>query len=35
MKEVPGTEFVQDADLVLLAMGFMGPEKEACSPSSA
>jgi len=24
---VPGTEFEMDADLVLLAMGFMGPEK--------
>jgi glutamate synthase (NADPH/NADH) small chain len=25
--EIPGTEFEQDADLVLLAMGFTGPEK--------
>jgi glutamate synthase (NADPH/NADH) small chain len=24
---VPGTEFVMDADLVLLAMGFTGPER--------
>jgi glutamate synthase (NADPH/NADH) small chain len=28
MKEVPGTEKVWPADLVLLAMGFLGPEKE-------
>ena len=27
MKEVPGTEFTLDADLVLLAMGFLGPER--------
>ncbi|MBI4568053.1 MAG: glutamate synthase subunit beta [Planctomycetes bacterium] len=27
MREVPGSEFVVDADLVLLAMGFLGPEK--------
>jgi glutamate synthase (NADPH/NADH) small chain len=27
-KEVPGTEKVWPADLVLLAMGFLGPEKE-------
>jgi glutamate synthase (NADPH/NADH) small chain len=27
MVEVPGSEFEQDADLVLLAMGFVGPEK--------
>jgi len=26
-KEVPGSEFVQPADLVLLALGFVGPEK--------
>lgn len=26
-KEIPGTEFEMDADLVLLAMGFVGPEK--------
>jgi glutamate synthase (NADPH/NADH) small chain len=26
MKEVPGNEFTLDADLVLLAMGFVGPE---------
>ena len=28
MKEVPGTEFTLDADLVLLAMGFLGPERK-------
>lgn len=28
MKEVPGSEFVQDADLVLLAMGFVSPVHE-------
>jgi len=28
MKEVPGSEFTLDADLVLLAMGFLGPEKK-------
>ena len=28
MKEVPGSEFVLDADLVFLAMGFVGPEKQ-------
>src|SRR5215468_9966324 len=27
MREMPGTEFEIDADLVLLAMGFLGPEK--------
>jgi glutamate synthase (NADPH/NADH) small chain len=27
MKEVPGSEFTLDADLVLLAMGFLGPDK--------
>ncbi len=27
MVEIPGTEFEEDADLVLLAMGFTGPEK--------
>src|SRR5262249_44951371 len=27
MREIPGTEFEIDADLVLLAMGFLGPEK--------
>ena len=26
MREIPGTEFVYEADLVLLAMGFVGPE---------
>jgi glutamate synthase (NADPH) small chain len=28
MKEVPGSEFTLDADLVLLAMGFLGPERK-------
>jgi glutamate synthase (NADPH/NADH) small chain len=28
MKETPGTEFELDCDLCLLAMGFVGPEKE-------
>jgi glutamate synthase (NADPH/NADH) small chain len=27
MKEVPGTEFSEPVDLVLLAMGFLGPEQ--------
>ena len=27
MREVPGTEFTLDADLVLLATGFLGPER--------
>jgi len=27
MKELPGSEFTLDADLVLLAMGFLGPER--------
>ena len=27
MKEVPGSEHIVDADLVLLAMGFLGPEQ--------
>ncbi|BBC71207.1 glutamate synthase [Altererythrobacter sp. B11] len=27
MKEVPGSEFVLPADLILLAMGFLGPKK--------
>jgi glutamate synthase (NADPH/NADH) small chain len=27
MEQVPGSEFEMDADLVLLAMGFVGPEK--------
>lgn len=26
MREIPGTEFEQDVDLLLLAMGFLGPE---------
>ena len=25
---LPGTEFIMDADLVLLAMGFLGPVKQ-------
>jgi len=28
MKEIPGSEFSLDADLVLLAMGFLGPERK-------
>ncbi|RMH54636.1 MAG: glutamate synthase subunit beta [Candidatus Hydrogenedentota bacterium] len=28
MEEVPGSEFTLDADLVLLAMGFLGPETD-------
>ena len=28
MKEVEGSEFEQDVDLLLLAMGFLGPEKD-------
>ena len=28
MKEVPGSEFTVDADLVLLALGFLGPVKK-------
>jgi len=27
MRELPGTEFEEDVDLLLLAMGFLGPEK--------
>ncbi len=27
MKEIPGTEFEEECDLLLLAMGFLGPEK--------
>jgi len=27
MREVPGTEFTIDTDLVLLALGFVGPER--------
>ena len=27
MREVPGSEFTINADLVLLAMGFLGPER--------
>jgi glutamate synthase (NADPH/NADH) small chain len=28
MREISGSEFEMDADLVLLAMGFLGPEKD-------
>jgi len=28
MREVPGTDFTIDADLILLAMGFLGPERK-------
>ena len=28
MKEMPGSEFTLDVDLVLLAMGFLGPERK-------
>lgn len=28
MKEIPGSEFVEDVDLVILAMGFVSPVKE-------
>jgi glutamate synthase (NADPH) small chain len=28
MEEIPGSEFILDADLVLLAMGFLGPEPD-------
>ena len=28
MKEIPGSEFIEDADLVVLAMGFVSPIKE-------
>jgi glutamate synthase (NADPH/NADH) small chain len=27
MKDVPGTEFEEEVDLILLAMGFLGPER--------
>jgi glutamate synthase (NADPH/NADH) small chain len=27
MRELPGSEFTEDADLLLLAMGFLGPER--------
>ncbi len=30
MQEVPGSEFQLKADLVLLAMGFLGPRRGAC-----
>ena len=29
-EKVEGTDFELEADLVLLAMGFVGPEREAC-----
>ncbi len=28
MREIPGSEFVEDVDLLLLAMGFLGPERD-------
>ena len=28
IREVPGTEFEEDVDLLLLAMGFLGPERD-------
>jgi glutamate synthase (NADPH/NADH) small chain len=28
MREIPGTEFEEDVDLLLLAMGFLGPERD-------
>ena len=28
MKEIPGTEFEENVDLLILAMGFLGPVKE-------
>ena len=28
MREMPGTEFEEDVDLLLLAMGFLGPERD-------
>ena len=28
MREVPGSEFTMKADLVLLAMGFLGPQQD-------
>jgi len=32
MREIPGSEQVIEADLVLLAMGFIGPETEVSGP---
>ena len=32
MEEIEGTEKVWDADLVLLSMGFLGPEQYASDP---
>jgi glutamate synthase (NADPH/NADH) small chain len=34
MAEVPGSEFELRSDLVLLAMGFLGPRRRACSRNS-
>jgi len=34
-RPLPGTEFVLDVDLVLLAMGFLGPSGRPCSRDSA
>jgi glutamate synthase (NADPH/NADH) small chain len=31
MREVPGSEFEMEVDLVLLAMGFLGPERDGMS----
>jgi glutamate synthase (NADPH) small chain len=28
LREIPGTEFEEDVDLLLLAMGFLGPERD-------
>jgi len=35
MREVPGSEFSLDADLVLLAMGFLGPRRDGMISQSA
>jgi len=35
MKEVPGSEFQLKADLVLLAMGFMGPRRDGLLENAA
>ena len=35
MREIPGSEFTLKADLVLLAMGFLGPRKPGCSSRPA
>jgi len=34
MQEIPGSEFVLPADLILLAMGFVGPKKTGMIPQS-